>query len=59
MQGLNTKQYLDRFGVDLRSEHQAELQQFREAGLIEFEGDLLRLTRSGAVLSNEVFAAFV
>ncbi|HKR59564.1 MAG TPA: hypothetical protein VJS64_07505, partial [Pyrinomonadaceae bacterium] len=59
MQGLNTKQYLHRFGVDLRSERQAELQQFHEAGLIEFEGDLLRLTRSGAVLSNEVFAAFI
>jgi putative oxygen-independent coproporphyrinogen III oxidase len=59
MQGLNTKEYQDQFGVDLRSEHQVELQRFREAGLIEFEGDMLRLTRSGAVLSNEVFAAFV
>lgn len=59
MQGLNTKQYQEQFGVDLRNVHEDELQQFREAGLIEFDGDLMRLTRSGALLSNEVFAAFL
>jgi oxygen-independent coproporphyrinogen-3 oxidase len=59
MQGINTRRYRDHFGVDLRAEHQAELRQFREAGLIEFDGDLLRLTRSGALLSNEVFAALM
>jgi len=56
---LNTRQYQHHFGIDLRTEHESELQQFQQAGLIEFEGDLLRLTRSGALLSNEVFAAFV
>ena len=59
MRGLNTRQYKNHFGVDLLIEHQEELKQFHEAGLIEFEGDLIRLTRSGALLSNEVFAAFV
>ena len=59
MRGLNTRQYQNHFGIDLRAEHEAELKQFHEAGLIEFEGDVLRLTRSGALLSNEVFAAFV
>ena len=59
MRGVSTKQYRNQFGVDLRDEHEAELKQFRDAGLIEFDGDMLRLTRSGALLSNEVFAAFV
>jgi oxygen-independent coproporphyrinogen III oxidase len=59
MRGLNARQYQNHFGVDLLTEHQAELKQFREAGLIELDGDLIRLTRSGALLSNEVFAAFV
>jgi oxygen-independent coproporphyrinogen III oxidase len=59
MRGLNTKQYQNHFGVDLLTEHQEELKQFHEAGLIEFDGDVLRLTRSGALLSNEVFSAFV
>ena len=32
---------------------------FVKPGLIECDGDLLKLTRAGALLSNEVFAAFV
>ncbi|MGI8919798.1 MAG: radical SAM family heme chaperone HemW, partial [Pyrinomonadaceae bacterium] len=59
MSGLNARQYQNHFGVDLLTERCAELKQFREAGLIELDGDLIRLTRSGALLSNEVFAAFV
>lgn len=59
MRGLNARQYQSHFGVDLLTEHQAELKQFRDAGLIELDGDVLRLTRSGALLSNEVFSAFV
>ncbi len=59
MSGLNATQYQNHFGVDLLTERFAELKQFREAGLIELDGDLIRLTRSGALLSNEVFAAFV
>ncbi len=59
MSGLNARQYQKHFGVDLLKERFAELKQFREAGLIELDGDLIRLTRSGALLSNEVFAAFV
>jgi len=47
------------FGVDLRAAHADDLRNFQEAGLIEFDGDLLKLTRAGALLSNEVFAAFV
>ena len=35
------------------------LARLQEAELIEFNGDNLRLTRRGVLLSNEVFAAFV
>ena len=59
MRGVNTRQYQNHFGVDLLTERFAELKQFREAGLIELDGDLIRLTRSGALLSNEVFTAFI
>ena len=59
MRGLNAKRYQELFGVDLRDIHQTDLIRFREAGLIEFDGDLIRLTRSGALLSNEVFSVFV
>jgi len=59
MQGLCLSEYRRLFGRDLREGNQSELARFHEAGLIECKGDLLKLTRAGALLSNEVFAAFV
>jgi oxygen-independent coproporphyrinogen III oxidase len=59
MRGVDVREYNDLFGVDLREEHAHELDRFRDAGLVEFDGDLIRLTRNGALMSNEVFAAFV
>jgi oxygen-independent coproporphyrinogen-3 oxidase len=55
MRGVNAKDYEVQFGVDLRN----ELDRFVEAGLVEFAGDTIRLTRAGALMSNEVFAALV
>jgi oxygen-independent coproporphyrinogen-3 oxidase len=59
MRGVDTRQYRELFGADLNAEHRADLVRLSEAGLIEIEGDLIRLTENGALLSNEVFAAFV
>jgi len=58
MRGLDTRRYKDLFGVDLNAEHEEELARFVEAGLLEIHGDQWRLTRAGALMSNEVFAAF-
>lgn len=59
MRGVNVHRYRESFGVDLHDQHGADLDRFCKAGLLEFDGDLIRLTRTGALLSNEVFAAFV
>lgn len=59
MQGFSLSDYHQLFGRDIRHDHEHDLERFREAGLIECDGDLLKLTRAGALLSNEVFAAFV
>jgi len=59
MQGFSVSNYERVFGRDIRADHESDLARFREAGLIECDGDLLKLTRAGALLSNEVFAAFV
>jgi putative oxygen-independent coproporphyrinogen III oxidase len=59
MRGVNAAEYRALFGVDLRDEHREDLGRFSDAGLIEFAGDVVRLTRAGALMSNEVFAAFV
>lgn len=59
MQGVDLRRYRESFGVDLRDQHADDLERFCKAGLVELDGDLIRLTRTGALLSNEVFAAFV
>jgi oxygen-independent coproporphyrinogen-3 oxidase len=59
MQGVDMRRYRESFGVDLRDQHREDLDRFCKAGLVELDGDLIRLTRTGALLSNEVFAAFV
>jgi oxygen-independent coproporphyrinogen-3 oxidase len=59
MEGFSFSEYRRLFGVDLREKHEDDLARFRAAGLIECSDDLLKLTRTGALLSNEVFAAFV
>ncbi len=59
MRGVNLADYRARFGSDLRDEYADDLARLHEAGLIELDDDLLRLTASGALFSNEVFATFV
>ena len=59
MRGIDVRRYRESFGVDLRDEHGEDLDRFCKAGLLEFDGDLIKLTRTGALLSNEVFAAFL
>jgi len=57
MKGIDLQTYESRFGRSLREEYNGELDRLRAAGLIEIDGELLRLTTRGALLSNEVFAA--
>ena len=59
MRGMDMRAFELRFGADPREQYKSDLERFGEAGLIEVDGDLIRLTRNGALLSNEVFAAFV
>jgi oxygen-independent coproporphyrinogen-3 oxidase len=59
MRGLSFSELRRRFGENPFVPYQNDLARFGEAGLIEIDGDLIKLTRHGALLSNEVFAAFV
>ena len=59
MSGVDLNDYRVRFGDDIRDSHSEDLKRFREAGLIECVGESVRLTRAGALLSNEVFAALI
>ncbi|MBC7930250.1 MAG: radical SAM family heme chaperone HemW [Rubrivivax sp.] len=57
--GVNLAEHRARFRRDVLTEYADDLARFSDAGLIELDGDVLRLTPAGALLSNEVFAAFV
>jgi len=59
MKGLYFSDYQSRFGADLRALYDDDLARLRDAGLIEINEELLRLTPRGALMSNEVFSAFV
>jgi len=56
MRGINTQKYQERFGADLRDVYRGDLARFRDAGLVEIDDQVIRLTASGALLSNEIFA---
>jgi oxygen-independent coproporphyrinogen-3 oxidase len=45
--------------LNLFAEHAMELERFRAAGLVEQNEETVRLTRYGALLSNEVFSALI
>jgi len=57
--GVNLAEHRERYRRDVRADFAEDLARFGEAGLIEMRGDTLRLTPAGALLSNEVFSAFV
>ncbi len=59
MRGVDLEAHRELFDIDVRREYAADLSRFREAELVELDGDRLRLTPAGVLLSNEVFAAFV
>lgn len=57
--GVDLAAHRARFGRDVLEVYAHELSRFRDAGLIELRGEHMKLTPSGALLSNEVFAAFI
>lgn len=59
MRGVNLAEHRAHFGSDVRAEYRDGLERLSDAGLIEFDQDLMRLTTDGVLLSNEVFSLFV
>jgi oxygen-independent coproporphyrinogen-3 oxidase len=56
--GLRLSQGL-RFMADDWERHRAVVERFIDAGLLERDADVVRLTRRGVLLSNEVFQEFL
>lgn len=58
-EGIDLNAVKLRYGVDVWSTYGAELGQFREDGLLVYDGRLLRLSRAGMLLANEIAAKFL
>jgi len=58
-EGVNLREHEARFGVNVAERYGDDLARLDEAGLIELNDGILKISRAGTVLANEVFAAFV
>lgn len=57
--GISVDDINSHFGIDLMEYYSHQVEEIVEAGLLEFAGRQLRLTRRGRLLSNEVFWRFL
>ena len=57
--GIDVDAVKARYGVDVWDFYRRQLEQFREAGVLIYDGRLLRLSRAGMLLANEIMARFL
>jgi coproporphyrinogen III oxidase-like Fe-S oxidoreductase len=48
-----------RYGADVWALYGSELERFREAALLIYDGRRLRLSRAGMLLANEIMSVFL
>lgn len=58
-EGVSLIGFKERFHVEMTEIFAKSLEQQMEKGLLEIEGDYVRLTKQGKLLGNEVFQAFL
>jgi oxygen-independent coproporphyrinogen-3 oxidase len=57
--GIDVDAVNARYRVDVSDIYRHQLEQFREAGVLIYDGRLLRLSRAGMLLANEIMAKFL
>jgi oxygen-independent coproporphyrinogen-3 oxidase len=57
--GIDVHTVKTRYDADVWAIYGAALERFREAGLLLYDGRLLRLSRAGMLLANEIMSQFV
>jgi len=57
--GIDLNTVNDRYKSDVWGTFGAELERFREAGLLIYDGRLLRLSRAGMLLANEIMSVLL
>lgn len=59
LEGVSKEKFREQFSCELRVVYRKELEKLEEEGLLEEEGDFVRLTSRGIDLSNPVLAEFL
>ena len=57
--GIDLDAVKSRYGADVWALYGRELEGFRDAGLLIYDGRLLRLSRAGMLLANEIMSLFL
>ena len=58
-EGVSDFGFKQRFGMRLREVYGVQVETLREKGLLEWQGEILRLTPAGRLLGNQVFMEFI
>lgn len=61
-EGVSQRNFLERFGLELRQTYLKEIDELMTLNLLEWAGedeDILRLTPNGRLLGNQAFVRFV
>ena len=59
LEGVSKEKFREQFSCELRVDYRKELEKLEQEGLLEEEGDFVRLTSRGIDLSNPVLAEFL
>jgi oxygen-independent coproporphyrinogen-3 oxidase len=57
--GIDVRTVKTRYNADVWGIYGSALERFREAGLLIYDGRLLRLSRAGMLLANEIMSQFI
>jgi len=58
-QGVGLRGFKERYGLDVLERFRPTVENFERAGMLEVDGDHLRLTRAGRFVANDVCGAFL
>jgi oxygen-independent coproporphyrinogen-3 oxidase len=58
-EGVRLTDFRERFGRELMDVYGREIEEMGQAGLLEVDGERVRLTARGRLLGNEVFQQFL
>lgn len=59
MKGISAKEFRARFGIEMKAVYKEILKKHLELGLVETDGDLVKLTEKGIDVSNMVMAEYL